>query len=134
MRNLSTRLLRPLLGAALLCSAATMAGAQQAPAPAAGEATVKLTQEERVRYVGVYEASTPDGPLRIHVYEEGVRVLGRPENDDQPSPLIPLGEHRFRPEMAGGAVITFTLEEGRVTRFTIVFPDERGTVVAVRRP
>ena len=134
MRNLSTRLLRPLLGAALLCSAATLADAQQAPAPAAGEATVKLTQEERARYVGVYEAPTPDGPLRIHVYEQGERLMGRPENDDEPSPLTPLGEHRFRPDMASEAVITFTLEEGRVTRFTIVFPDERGTIVAVRTP
>ena len=134
MRTPSTRFLRPLLAAALLLTAAAAADAQQAPAPAASEATVKLTADQRARYVGVYEATTPDGPLRIHVYEDGERLMGRPENDDQPSPLTPLGEHRFRPDLASEAVITFALEEGKVTRFTIVFPDERGTVVAVRRP
>jgi len=130
MQRIAAHLRRMILGAALLTPFAATADAQQAAAPAAA-APVALTAEQRAQYVGIYEAPTDNGPLRIHIYEEGERLMGRPDGDD-PSALVPAGEHRFRPEMANDAVVTFTIENGRATRFAIVFPDERGTVVAVR--
>ena len=130
MQRIAAHLRRMILGAAMLIPFAATAGAQQVPAPAAA-APVALTAEQRAQYVGVYEAPTDNGALRIHIYEQGERLMGRPDGDD-PSPLVPAGEHRFRPEMANDAVVTFTVENGRATSFAIVFPDERGTIVAVR--
>lgn len=134
MRSTSARLARPLLLAALLSSGATVAWAQEGPAAGSETAAIALDQEERARYVGVYEAETPDGILLIHVYEGDDRLMARPDHEDEPSGLIPLGEHRFRPVMASEAVITFALENGRASQFTIVFPDERGALTAHRRP
>lgn len=131
MQRLFRRVGRTLFGAALLLTAASAAAAQQPQTPQATAQPPALTQEQRALYVGVYETATPDGPMRIHIYEEGERLMGRPDGDD-PSPLLPAGEHRFRPEMAYDALVTFTIENGRASRFTIVFPDERGTMTAVR--
>jgi hypothetical protein len=134
MRYPSARFLRPLLALALLVSAATVVEAQQANPATSSGASLTLTPEQRAVYVGVYAFSTPEGPRRLEVYESGDRLMGRPDGDDEPSPLTPVGEHRFRPEVAREAVVTFTVEDGRATRLTIVFPDERGTVVASRVP
>lgn len=127
--------LRPLLFSVVLVSGPVLLQAQSAPATpsAEGDAAVTLTAQERARYVGTYEVETSDGLMAIHVYEEGDRLMARPEHEEEPSALIPLGEHRFRPVLADQAVITFAVENDRATSFTIVFPDERGTMVAQRR-
>jgi hypothetical protein len=134
MRYLSLHLVRAFLVAGLLFATAAIAGAQQAPADPSAAAVAPLTQAERARYVGVYDAETPDGVMPIHIYEEGERLMGRPEHEDEPSPLTYLGEHRFVPDLMQEAILTFTIEGDRATRFTIAFPDERGTMVATRRP
>lgn len=129
------RLSRPLLALSLVFGAASVASAQDASAPApTAEATVTLTADERAVYVGVYEVTTPEGTLAIHIFEEGEQLMGRPENEDEPSPLTPLGEHRFRPVMAQEALLRFTVENDRAINFAIDFPDERGTMLAFRRP
>lgn len=129
------RFSRPFLVLSLLLGAATAASAQTAPPPApSAEATVTLTAEERARYVGVYEVETPEGTMAIHIFEEGDQLMGRPENEDEPSVLTPLGEHRFRPVMAREALIRFSVEDDQAINFSIAFPDERGTMMAFRRP
>lgn len=131
MHSVARRIIAPLAAAALVAIAATPGVAQQAPA---ADTPVTLTSAERAQYVGVYELDTPDGVMRINVYEEGDRLMGLPEHDNEPSTLTPLGEHRFRPVLMQEAVLTFSVEEGRAVSFAIEFPDERGTVIAFRRP
>jgi hypothetical protein len=134
MQSSALRLVRPLIAVSLLLGAATAAEAQNAPAAPSADATVTLTPAERARYVGVYEMETPEGTMAIHIYEEGEKLMGRPEHEDEPSVLTPLGEHRFRPVLMAEAVIRFTIENDRALNFAIDFPDERGTVLAFRRP
>ncbi|HEX6926843.1 MAG TPA: hypothetical protein VF167_15580 [Longimicrobiaceae bacterium] len=128
--------LRPVVFSVVLVAGPALLEAQSTPTAPSAEAdtAVALTAEERARYVGTYEVETSDGLMAIHVYEEGDGLMARPEHEEEPSPLIPLGEHRFRPVLADQAVITFAVENDRATSFTIVFPDERGTMVAQRRP
>ena len=134
MQSLSHRVARPLLALGLLTGAAGMSFAQEAPAPAEAQATVTLTAAERERYVGVYELESPDGVLAIHVFVDGENLMGRPENADEPSVLTPLGEHRFRPVLEPTAVVRFTLEGDRAINMAIEFADERGTMLAFRKP
>ena len=119
---------------ALLCSTAAIASAQEPAAAAPTAAPVALTDADRAQYVGVFEADTPDGAMSIQIYQADGRLMGRPEHEDEPSPLTPLGNHRFRPDLLEEAVITFTVENGRATKFAIAFPDERGTLIAIRKP
>lgn len=134
MHRLSRRLLPTVLGTALMVGAAGAASAQEAPPAAAPEQTVTLTAEERARYVGIYDMETPEGAMSIRVYEEGDALLGMPEHEDEPSVLTPLGDHRFRPVLLRDAVLRFVVENDRAISFAIDFPDERGTVMAFRRP
>jgi hypothetical protein len=127
------RIVRPLVAAALLSTAASVASAQQAPTQSTTPTDVTLGQEERARYVGVYETETPEGVMKIHIFEDGERLMGRPENETEPSPLTPLGDHRFRPELATELVLTFTVENNRASHFALTFPDDRGTLMAYRR-
>jgi len=131
MHRAARRIIAPLAAFALVAIAATTGSAQQAPA---SDAPVTLTSAERAQYVGVYELDTPDGVMRINVYEEGDKLMGLPEHDNEASPLTPLGEHRFRPALMQEAVLTFSVDEGRAVSFAIAFPDERGTMIAFRRP
>lgn len=134
MHALPRRLLLPVFSTALLLGAAGAASAQE-PAPAAAtEQTVTLTAPERARYVGVYDMETPEGKMSIRVYEEGDALLGMPEHEDEPSVLTPLGDHRFRPVLMQEAVLRFVVENDRAISFAIDFPDERGTMMAFRRP
>lgn len=129
------RLIRPLLALSLVFGAASVAAAQNGSAPApTAEAAVTLTAAERAVYVGVYELATPEGNLAIHIFEDGDRLMGRPDNEEEPSPLTPLGDHRFRPVLMQEALLRFTVENDRAINFAIDFPDERGTMLAFRRP
>lgn len=134
MQKLRLRYLRPLLTTALVVVSATTVRAQQVPADTADEAPVTLTAEERARYVATYEMSTPEGPFTVTVSEQGDRLMALPQSDADPTQLIPLGEHRFRPEAMPAALVTFAVDGDRAINFTIDFNDERGTVMAFRKP
>lgn len=127
-------LIRPLLLLALLLAAPVAASAQESPATVPADTSATLSAEERALYIGTYEVETPDGPMAIRIYEDGDRLMGLPEDEDEPSALVPLGDHRFEPVLAEGAVMTFVVENDRAVNFTITFPDERGTMSATRRP
>ncbi len=134
MQSLPHRIARPLLALGLLVGAAGVTTAQQAPAPATAEQTVTLTAGERERYVGVYELETPEGVMAINVFVDGENLMGQPQSADDPSILTPLGEHRFRPVLEPAAIIRFTLENDRAINMAIEFSDERGTMMAFRKP
>jgi len=133
MNRITRTLLFSLSAALLLAGGAAPASAQQSPA-AAAEQTVTLTAADRARYVGAYELETPDGMMVIRIFEQGEALMGQPEHEDEPSVLTPLGDPRFRPVLMSEAVLRFTVENDRATAFAIDFPDERGTVMAFRRP
>lgn len=133
MRTLRLILASPLLATLFICSTAVIANAQVSP-PAAAEEAAPLSETERARYLGVYEIETPDHVMQVRIYEAGDRLMALPDDDDEPSHMTPLGNHRFRPDLMSEVVVTFAVDGDRATSFSIVFPDERGTVVAIRKP
>lgn len=133
MRTIRLALASPLLVTLFICSTAVSASAQLPPSAEVAE-VAPLTETERARYIGVYEIEGPDDVMQIRIYETGDRLMALPDANDEPSPLTPLGNHRFRPDLRSEVVVTFTVEGDRATAFSVVFPDERGTVVAIRKP
>lgn len=124
--------------AAALALAAPMrlAAQTQTPAPAAATETVKdlpLTAEQRQAYVGTYEASGPDGQkVSMRVFEENGALRGLPSNRDasQSRRLLYQGDNVFQPEGMSSFVMTFTLADGKATKFS--FTREGAVYDAVR--
>jgi hypothetical protein len=114
-----------------------VAEAQAAPsapatpaAPAAKD--LPLSAAERQPFVGTYLLSTPGSAGRsmpFRVYEQQGSLYGQPQGG-QAMRLLYQGENRFRPEKEQESLLTFTLEAGKVTRFSVTTP--QGTLEGVR--
>jgi hypothetical protein len=123
--------------AALALAAPTRLAAQaQTPAPAAATETVKdlpLTAEQRQACVGTYEATGPDGQkVSMRVFEENGVLRGLPSNRDQSESrrLLYQGDNVFQPEGMPRFVMTFTIADGKATKFS--FGREGQTFDALR--
>jgi len=116
----------------LACAAAVLALAAplrlaaqtQTPAPAAASETVKdlpVAAEQRQAYVGTYEATMPDGQkVSLRVFEENGVLRGLPSNRDPSDSkrLLYQGDNVFQPEGMPRFVMTFTLADGKATKFS----------------
>lgn len=115
---------------AVVVAAPAALKAQAAPnAPAASKpAAVRnlpLAAGERQRFVGVYSVTMPDSgqrPISLRLFEENGALMGQ-INGNTPSRLLYQGNNAFRPEQALSFLMTFTVENGRVTRVSMVSPE-----------
>ena len=119
----------PLVGAlSLALVASTAAHAQSAattPAVSAASQEVALTAAERQQLVGTYVltmAGMPGRSMPFRVYEEQGALYGQPQGGE-PKRMIHQGGFRFRPDGDPVAVVSFTVEAGKPTRFTVVTPE-----------
>ena len=103
-----------------------------APAEASAPKDLPLTAAERQQYVGTYLVSAPDGSgqtMPFRVYEEKGALYGQPQGGEAKR-ILYQGQNQFRPEGEGGSVVTFTVQDGKATRFSVTTP--HGTLQAVR--
>ena len=123
------------LGCVLPGRASAQARAAQPPAPAATAASrdLPLTAAERQAYVGTYNATLPQGGSGlVQVYLQGDTLRMRPSDVDRAPRLLYQGGHVFYAEGVPDFVITFVLEKGRVTGFSV--QKEDGVLRATRVP
>jgi len=114
----------------LFVATPTALHAQTSPAvPAASESpTVKdlpLAPEERERFVGLYSVTAADAekpPLSLRLFVQEDRLMGALNGND-PTRMLYQGNNVFRPEAAVVFVLTFTVEDNRATRLSIMSPD-----------
>ena len=129
--------LAPYAVALLLIIAAPANVSGQAPSrdttPAA--ATVKdlpLTPAQRQVFVGTYRVALPHGEERTaRIFEEN-GVLKMHPSDAEPARLLYQGNNVFHPQGMPHFVFTFTVENGRATKFTVRRED--GVMEGVRVP
>ena len=130
--------LSPIAAALSLALALPLAAHAQAgtSAPAGAEASapkdLPLTAAERQQFVGTYLISMPGGEGRsmpFRVYEEKGALYGQPQGGEAKR-ILYQGQNQFRPEREGGAVLTFTVQDGKATRFSVNTP--QGVLKAVR--
>jgi len=95
-------------------------------APGAAEALrdLSLTAEERQRFSGVYAVTAGEAraPSDFRVYENEGSLMGQMRTND-PTRLLYQGENVFVPAASPEFKIAFTVEGGRATKVTIVYPD-----------
>ena len=101
----------------------TPAAPPAAPAAPAADAPkdLPLTAEQRQAYVGTYEATLPDGQkVNLRVFEENGVLRGLPSNRDAADSrrLLYQGDNVFQPEGMPRFVMTFTVADGKATKFT----------------
>lgn len=134
--NARTTLRSACAAAALLVAAAAPARlhAQAQPPAAAQEAKdLPLTAEQRLVYVGHYEATRPDGrKMGLRVFEENGALRGLPDDKDgsESKRLVYQGDNVFYPEGVPYFVMTFTVADGKATKFS--FTREGRTFDALR--
>lgn len=91
---------------------------------------VALTEAERRRYVGEYEMTLPNGrTLPLAVTDDGHRLEARVRGQD-PFEMIPFGHDVFGARFDPTLRITFALENGHATGFTLV---QGGLTIPARR-
>jgi D-alanyl-D-alanine carboxypeptidase len=91
---------------------------------------VALTAAERQTYAGRYELKTPAGKvLAVTVVAGKAALMARPEGQS-PTELIPIGHDAFRPDFDSTVRVTFTVENGHATGFTLV---QAGATMQARR-
>ncbi|HEX9108457.1 MAG TPA: serine hydrolase domain-containing protein [Longimicrobiales bacterium] len=84
-----------------------------------GLVRVSLTAEQRRPYAGRYELHTPDGQVMVITVIAGANAL-MAQGEGQPAfELIPLGGHVFGAQMDPSMRVTFALENGKATGFTL---------------
>ncbi len=88
--------------------------------PEKGLARVRLTAEQRKAYAGRYELRTPDGRLVHITVMAGASTLMAEAEGQAAFELIPLGQHVFGAEVDPPLRVTFTVENGKATGFTLV--------------
>ncbi len=95
-----------------------------------GLARVAMTAGQRAAYAGRYELHTPDGrTLRITMLAGANALLTQAEGQSA-FELIPLGNHVFGAEVDPSLRVTFTLQNGKATGFTLA---QRGTISQATR-
>jgi len=91
---------------------------------------VALSDAERQRYVGEYAMSLPNGAqLPMTVTDDGKALEARARGQDAFA-LIPFGDDVFGATFDPTLRMTFTVENGRATGFTLV---QGGTTIHARR-
>jgi hypothetical protein len=92
-----------------------------------------LTAAQRQTYMGTYALTMQSGEQSaVRVFEENGVLKAREENQNEPHRLLHQGDTVFLAEGMPGITITFVVESGRATRFTVRTPD--GPLDAVRVP
>ena len=92
-----------------------------------------LTAAERQAYVGTYSATLPQGGSGlVQIYAQWDTLRMRPQDDPRAPRLLYQGGQVFIPEGMPDFVITFVLERGRATRFSV--QKEDGVLQATRVP
>lgn len=81
---------------------------------------VSLTPQERRRYAGRYEIQNPDHSVLPVAIIAGEQALMAQPRGQPVSELIPMGNHVFRADFDPSVRITFRLENGRATGFTLL--------------
>ncbi len=95
-----------------------------------GLARVAMTAGQRAAYAGRYELHTPDGrTLRITMLAGANALLTQAEGQSA-FELIPLGNHVFSAEVDPSLRVTFKLQNGKATGFTLA---QRGTISQATR-
>ena len=119
----------PLVGALSLALALSTSAHAQAPtnasATAASTQDVPLTAAERQQLVGTYVLSVPGMPGRsmpFRVFEEQGALYGQPQGGEAKR-MLHQGKYQFRPEGDPVSLVSFTVEAGRTTRFTVSTPE-----------
>lgn len=96
-------------------------------------ADLPTSAAERQQLVGAYllyaAGSTTGRAMPFRVYEQGGALYGQPQGGE-PMRLLKQGERVFRAEREPESIVTFTVENGSATGFSVVSPD--GTFEAVR--
>lgn len=90
----------------------------------------ELSEAARRRYAGRYELRMPDGTVRPFTVIAGKMALVAEAPGQPPIELIPLGNHAFRTEVDRTFKLTFTLDGGHATGFTLV---QRGATLQATR-
>jgi hypothetical protein len=108
---------------------------EQVPDTTRASARVKdlpLTAAQRQAFVGSYAVTLPFGePTSLRIFEENGVLKAQPEGQ-QTVRLLYQGDNIFRPEGIPNFVLTFVVEPGRATTFTV--PKEDGLMKGVRIP
>jgi hypothetical protein len=129
--------LAPYVVALLLVIVTPLNAAAQTPSrdtttATAGVKDLPLTPAQRQAFVGTYRVSLPHGEERTaRIFEEN-GVLKLHPSDAEPARLLYQGNNVFHPEGMPDFVFTFTVENGRATKFTVRRED--GVMVGVRLP
>ena len=122
----------------LLAALSTRASAQGTTTPPAAPAgavkDLPLSPGERQQYVGTYDVTLPGGmQTTLHVLEKDGVLQAHPDNQDATLRLLYQGDNVFFVENAPNFVLSFSVENGRATRFTVRKEDGEGTGVRVER-
>ena len=133
-RGPSMRAAAPVL--LLLVALSTRASAQVTTTPPAAPAgavkDLPLSGSERQQYVGTYDVTLPGGmQTKLHVLEKDGLLQAHPDNQDATLRLLYQGANVFFVENVPNFALTFTVESGRATRFTVRKEDGEGVGVRV---
>jgi hypothetical protein len=85
---------------------------------------VALSAAERSRYAGVYALQLPGGPRDFTFFDRDGTLYSQLAGQG-PVPLVPLGNHVFGAKFDPTLRITFTLENGAVTKLVLVQRGQR---------